>query len=364
VVTNGKVYVAAHGEVDVYGLLNAPASAAAPVINPNGGTFSTSQSVQISSSTPSASIFYTLDGSTPTPTSTQYTVPIAISANTTIKAIATAPGLNQSSVTTANFTFLSQVPPITFAPAAGTYATPQTVTLTDADTNAKIYYTTDGSVASATSTLYTAPIQVSASETINAVAIDPAMQNSNIGTAAYVIQQPSFTLTGGPIAAISAGGSASSTITITPAGGFTGTVSLSCAISSSPAGGVAPPTCSVSQPAAISGTQAVTSTLTIKTTAASTAALHNPMRPFLKLGEGTLVAILFLWLPFRRRNWQTMFGLLLLTTLAVVASGCGASKSSATTQGSSGTTAGAYTITVTGTSGTVQSTASVSLSVQ
>jgi hypothetical protein len=364
VVTNGKVYVAAHGEVDVYGLLNAPASAAAPVINPNGGTFSTSQSVQISSSTPSASIFYTLDGSTPTPTSTQYTAPIAISANTTIKAIATAPGLNQSSVTTANFTFLSQVPPITFAPAAGTYATPQTVTLTDADTNAKIYYTTDGSVASATSTLYTAPIQVSASETINAVAIDPAMQNSNIGTAAYVIQQPSFTLTGGPIAAISAGGSASSTITITPAGGFTGTVSLSCAISSSPAGGVAPPTCSVSQPAAISGTQAVTSTLTIKTTAASTASLHDPVRPFVKLGEGTLVAILFLWLPFRRRNWQMMVGLLLLTTLAAITTGCGGSKSSATTQGSSGTTAGAYTITVTGTSGTMQSTANVSLSVQ
>ena len=57
VVTNGKVYVAAHGEVDVYGLLNATANTAAPVINPNGGAFTTSQSVQISSSTPSASIF-------------------------------------------------------------------------------------------------------------------------------------------------------------------------------------------------------------------------------------------------------------------------------------------------------------------
>ena len=54
VVTNGKVYVAAHGEVDVYGLLNATANTAAPVINPNGGAFTTSQSVQISSSTPSA----------------------------------------------------------------------------------------------------------------------------------------------------------------------------------------------------------------------------------------------------------------------------------------------------------------------
>jgi hypothetical protein len=54
----------------------------------------------------------------------------------------------------------------------------------------------------------------------------------------------------------------------------------------------------------------------------------------------------------------------LLTTLAAITTGCGGSKSSATTQGSSGTTAGAYTITVTGTSGTMQSTANVSLSVQ
>ena len=43
VVTNGKVYVAAQKEVDVYGLLNGQPTAAAPVINPNGGTFSTAQ---------------------------------------------------------------------------------------------------------------------------------------------------------------------------------------------------------------------------------------------------------------------------------------------------------------------------------
>ena len=366
VVTNGRVYVAAHGEVDVYGLLNAPASAAAPVFNPNGGTFTASQSVQISSSTPSASIFYTLDGSTPTPTSTQYTAPITINANTTIKAIATASGYSQSSVTSATFTFTTQTPPITFAPVAGTYPTAQTVTLTDADTNAKIYYTTDGSAPSSSSTLYTGPIQVSASETINAVAIDPAMLNSNIGTAAYVIQattQAAFTLTADSIPAISAGGSASPTITITPSGGFTGSVTLSCAVTSSPAGAVNLPTCTVSQPAAISGTQAVTSKLTINTTAASAAALHPPLRPLVKFGEGTLVAILFLWLPFRRRKWQTIIGLLLLATLAALTTGCGVSKSTVTTH-AGGTTAGAYAITITGSSGSLQSTTNVSFTVQ
>jgi hypothetical protein len=72
VVTNGKVYVAAHGEVDVYGLLNGATVAAAPVITPKGGTFSASQSVTMSTATSSASIYYTLNGSTPTTASLVY----------------------------------------------------------------------------------------------------------------------------------------------------------------------------------------------------------------------------------------------------------------------------------------------------
>ena len=259
------------------------------------------------------------------------------------------------------------MPPV-FAPPAGTYAAAQNVSLSSATSDAKIYYTTDGSTPTASSNAYSGPIAVSSSETINSVAISPTVGNSNAVSAAYVIQvvtaQPSFTLTGGSIPAIAAGGTASSTITVTPAGGFTGSVSLSCAITSSPASAVDPPTCSVSQPGAISGTQAATAKLTIITTGASTAALHYQRRPFVRLGEGTLAAILFLWLPFRRRNWQAMFGLLLVATLAAVVSGCGVSKSPTTTQVTGGTTAGAYTVTITGTSGSMQSTTNVSVTVQ
>src|SRR6185312_5431735 len=49
-----------------------------------------------------------LDGSTPTTASTQYTGPVTISSNTTVKAIATASGYLQSSVTSATFTFTGQ----------------------------------------------------------------------------------------------------------------------------------------------------------------------------------------------------------------------------------------------------------------
>lgn len=191
VVTNGKVYIATNGEIDVYGLLDSPEAAAAPTISPNGGTFTTAQSVTMTSTTPSAQIFYTLDGSTPTTGSTQYSGPITVSTDTTVKAIATAAGYSQSNVSTATFTFSGQAPPVSCAPGGGTYASPQTVTLSDTDASATIYYTTDGSTPSASSTAYTSPIQVGVSETIKAVAIDPALANSNVTTAAYVIQASS-----------------------------------------------------------------------------------------------------------------------------------------------------------------------------
>jgi hypothetical protein len=194
VVTNGKVYVATYKEVDVYGLLNAQAAAAAPAISPDGGSFSTAQSVTLSSSTASATIYYTLDGSTPTSSSTQYSAPMNISTDTTLSAIATAPGYTQSSVASAMFTFTNQTPAVTFSPAGGTYLSTQAVILADPDANAKIYYTLDDSTPSASSTAYSTAIQVSSSETIKAIAIDPALNNSNVSSASYVIQNGSSSI--------------------------------------------------------------------------------------------------------------------------------------------------------------------------
>ena len=57
--------------------------------------------------------------------------------------------------------------------ATGTYTSIQTVKITDATLGAKIYYTTDGSTPTTSSTLYKSPLTVSTSETLNAVAIAP-----------------------------------------------------------------------------------------------------------------------------------------------------------------------------------------------
>jgi len=74
----------------------------------------------------------------------------------------------------------------TFSPVAGEYATAQDVTITSggADT---IYYTTDGSTPTTGSTVYSSPVHVGSSETLKALAVKTGLANSNIGSAAYII---------------------------------------------------------------------------------------------------------------------------------------------------------------------------------
>lgn len=77
--------------------------AATPTFAPVGGTYTSAQSVTISCSTPSPSIFYTLDGSTPTTSSTPYVSPILVSGTETIKAVAIATGFSLSAVGSAAY---------------------------------------------------------------------------------------------------------------------------------------------------------------------------------------------------------------------------------------------------------------------
>ncbi len=76
-----------------------------PTFNPAEGVHLNPINVTISSTTPGAVIYYTTNGNVPNDTSTLYTGPVAISANTTLKAIAYATGFEPSAVGVAVYTF-------------------------------------------------------------------------------------------------------------------------------------------------------------------------------------------------------------------------------------------------------------------
>lgn len=78
-----------------------------PTFSPEGGTYSSAQSVTISCPTNGATIFYTTDGTTPSASGTQYTAPITVGESLTLKAIAMKDG-EQSSVATATYVIREQ----------------------------------------------------------------------------------------------------------------------------------------------------------------------------------------------------------------------------------------------------------------
>ncbi|WP_433966375.1 chitobiase/beta-hexosaminidase C-terminal domain-containing protein [Tunturiibacter gelidiferens] len=188
VVTNGRVYVGAAYQVDVFGLLNGESVAVAPTFSLKAGTFEPPQPVSLNTKTLPANIYYTLDQSVPTTGSNIYTSPIALTAATTIKAIASATNYLQSSIASATFTLPTQTPAPNFTPAAGTYTSSQQVVLSDADRSATIYYTLDGSTPTTSSSVYTSPITVATNTTINAMSFDSTRKNNGLATAAYVLQ--------------------------------------------------------------------------------------------------------------------------------------------------------------------------------
>ncbi|MEI9978450.1 MAG: chitobiase/beta-hexosaminidase C-terminal domain-containing protein [Edaphobacter sp.] len=160
---------------------------APPVISPSGGTFTSAQSIIITDATSGANIYYTTDGSIPTSSSTPYSGPISVSVSGTITAIAVASSSTSSPVTASFVINIPAAATPTFNPSAGTYSSAQQVILSDTTPSAVIYYTTDGSTPSISSSVYSSPINVSASETLKAIATAPGFGTSAVASAAYTI---------------------------------------------------------------------------------------------------------------------------------------------------------------------------------
>jgi sugar lactone lactonase YvrE len=155
-----------------------------------------------------------------------------------------------------------------------------------------------------------------------------------------------------------------STISVTPWYGFTGAVSLSCAIT--PAAASDPPTCSVPATVTVTNENPQNATLTVNTTAATTAMNQRLRIPWSGVGGALLACVLLLFVPLRRRNWLALMAWAALFA-AMAGMGCGGGSGSGGGGGGQkdpGTTAGIYTVTITGVSGGLTETGTVALTVQ
>lgn len=188
---------------------------------------------------------------------------------------------------------------------------------------------------------------------------------------------PPFTLSATPVMILPGATTGNvSSITVTPAAGFTGSVYLSCGLNSYPTSAIDLPTCSVAPSAYnVAGANPVAPTMTVYSTAASASAFLTPLpgarfRFFSSLTRFALAAIVALSLHalifsgvfaqtqklrpatffVRRNSLRLVAAVVLLSTALVVLASCGG-HSTLVNIGpppNPGTTSGTYTFTIGG----------------
>ena len=161
-----------------------------PVFSVPAGNYDAAREVAITCATPGAVIHYALNDNVLNSNSPVYTAPVKINATTTLKAYATAEGLDDSKITIASYVIGNDEATVSapqFSFPGGTYNGVRQVGLFTDTKGAAIYYTTDGTVPDENANAYYALIQVTDSVTINAIAVKAGMKSSDIATATYVI---------------------------------------------------------------------------------------------------------------------------------------------------------------------------------
>ncbi len=134
-----------------------------PVFSPAAGPRSAVTTVQMTSATAGATIYYTTDGSTPSTSSAS--VPsggtVVVDRSLTLKALALLGGMAPSDVVAGTYTLTLPTP--TLSPGPGTFSTPQTVTCSIAVAGATLRYTTNGNLPTEADPECAGPIAVSQS---------------------------------------------------------------------------------------------------------------------------------------------------------------------------------------------------------
>jgi len=159
-VANGKVFVGANGQLSAFGLLSTsptpPSTVATPTFSPAPGTYTSPQTVTLADATSGASVHCTTDGSAPTAAS-PICSSLTVSSTTTINAIATKTGSNNSAVASGAYTFAPSGAPLNFG---GGFTAAGLQLNGKATINGTRLRLTDGGVNEAGSAFFTSPVNV------------------------------------------------------------------------------------------------------------------------------------------------------------------------------------------------------------
>lgn len=203
----GKLLVTIHNDVtgnddkflvdrEVFEAPNTPTMTAS-------GTWDYSHDINISTDTEGAVIKYTINGGSPV-TTTESSVTVTLSQDTStevkmysVTAVSVKNGLESDPITRV-YNINRRVATPTLSPAAGTYNTTKSVTISCGTTGATIYYTTDGSTPTTSSSVYSSAISVTQTTTIKALAVKSEWVNSLVGSATYTLKvvDPTITVSG------------------------------------------------------------------------------------------------------------------------------------------------------------------------
>ena len=360
-----------------YATYTFPSAPPAPIFSVASGTYNSAQTVTISDTASSATIYYTTDGTSPITSSTAiaYEGPITVSSSETVSAAAgivgntvlddiALPGSGAvvSGISTAAYTInLPQAVSPTLSPPGGTYTAVESVTISDTTPGATIYYTTDGTTPTTSSTVYSGAITVSATETIEAIAVASGYANSAVASAEYTINlpPPTFAFAASPASlTVNSGSQGSVTLTVTPAYGFNSAVSFAC--SGLPSGA----TCSFNPTTVTPSGGAATTQLTISVSAQAANQRRDP-RPLLPT---TMLAVAVCLVGWKKRRLGLQLVMLAVAFAALgLATACGGGGGGGGGETGGGGGGGASpvtsTVTVVATSGTIQQTTTISLTV-
>ncbi len=246
---SGNLYIADSGNYRVREV-SSPAPTATPIISPASGSYTSVQMATITDSSKGAVIYYTTDGTAPTNTSTVYSGSIAISATTTLQAIAIAPGLAQSAVASVTYTIqLPVAPTVTVTPSATTITTAQGLSVVVTVAGPTGSPTPTGSVTLSSGSYSTAAMTLSNGSATFTIPAGSLAVGADTLTASYTPDSNSsstYTSATGstPVITVTqAIGTAVATVTLTPsATAVTNEQSVTVAVSVTGGSGLATPT--------------------------------------------------------------------------------------------------------------------------